>query len=70
MAVALTDACADNQGLVTGITYRNISMQAVVNPILIDGEYCPKSQKPYPCPPGKVAVAITDILFEDISGRR
>ena len=59
---------ADNQGLGSGISYRNITMQAVVNPILIDGEYCPVSQKPYPCPPGKVAVAITDILFEDISG--
>ena len=43
-------------------------MTNVTNPILIDGAYCPKSQKPYPCPPGPVAVLIQNISFDDIKG--
>lgn len=58
----------NHTGLVTGITYRNIVMSKVINPILIDGAYCPISQKPYPCPPGKVAVKIENVLFENITG--
>ena len=58
----------NHSGLITGITYRNIVMSKVVNPILINGAYCPISQKPYPCPPGQVAVKIENIVFEDITG--
>ena len=58
----------NHSGLITGITYRNIVMNKVVNPILINGAYCPISQKPYPCPPGAVAVKIENIVFEDITG--
>lgn len=43
-------------------------MTNVTNPILIDGAYCPKSQKPYPCPPGPVAVLIRNISFKNITG--
>ena len=58
----------NHSGLITDITYRNIVMNNVVNPIQINGAYCPKSQKPYPCPPGAVAVKIENIVFEDITG--
>jgi polygalacturonase len=58
----------NHSGLVSGIIYKNISLKDVSNPILIDGEYCPKSQRPYPCPPGKVAVTIDNITFEDFTG--
>ena len=43
-------------------------MENVSNPIFIDGTYCPKGQRPYPCPPGRVAVAIDNIMFDNITG--
>lgn len=43
-------------------------MEAVIHPLLIDGEYCPKSQKPYPCPPGKTAIKIENVQFRNVSG--
>jgi polygalacturonase len=58
----------NHTGLVRDVVYRNIVMSKVINPILINGEYCPRSQKPYPCPPGVVAVKIRGIVFENISG--
>ena len=30
--------------------------------------YCPKSQSPYPCPPGQHSVLIENVVFEDIQG--
>ena len=35
----------NHSGLVTDIHYDRIQMKNVGNPILIDGAYCPKSQK-------------------------
>ena len=58
----------NHTGLVTGIIYRDIAMREVVNPILIDGAYCPMSQRAYPCPPGDAAVKIENIVFENITG--
>ena len=58
----------NHSGLVTDITYRDIVMSKVPNPIVIDGAYCPRSQKPYPCPAGKVGVKVENVVFEQISG--
>ena len=58
----------NHTGLITGITYRKIVMSKVINPILINGAYCPASQRPYPCPPGNVGVKIENIVFEQITG--
>ena len=53
---------------VTGIVFKDITMENVSNPIFIDGTYCPEGQKPYPCPPGRVAVTIDNIMFDNITG--
>jgi polygalacturonase len=51
-------------GLVSGITFRNIQLTRVRNPMVITGNYCPHP----PCPPGSVAVLVRGITFEDIRG--
>ena len=43
-------------------------MEDVANPIFIDGDYCPRDQKPYPCLPSPRNVLVTRVRFEDISG--
>ena len=60
----------NNTGLVSGIVYRNITVHRVHGPnvILIDGKYCPKSQRPYPCPAGAHSVRIEDVSFEGVHG--
>jgi len=58
----------NSTGLVSDITYRNIRLHDVERGLFINGEYCPKSQSPYPCPPGKNSVLIENVLFEDIRG--
>eukprot|EP00041_Stephanoeca_diplocostata_P020843 m.474677 g.474677 ORF g.474677 m.474677 type:complete len:353 (-) comp21678_c0_seq10:155-1213(-) len=58
----------NNTGLVENVFYGNITLTSNENPILIDGKYCPKSQKPYPCPQGSHAVVIRNVTFENIVG--
>ena len=58
----------NNTGCISGIVFDDILLQNVQMGILINGNYCPKSQKPYPCPPGNAAVRIEDILFENVRG--
>ena len=58
----------DHSGHISGITYRNFTLHRVGTGLLIDGKYCPRSQKPYPCPPGHVAVKISDVVFEGFRG--
>merc|ERR1711957_681210 len=55
-------------GLVSNISYHNVKMVNVKNPLLIAGLYCPKTQTPYPCPKGNVAVKIENVLFENFTG--
>ena len=58
----------NSTGLIADIVYRDVSLTDVGMPILIDGSYCPKSQKPYPCPSGHVAVQIENVVFERVQG--
>jgi polygalacturonase len=55
-------------GSVSGVRYEDIDIQGVAYPLQILAEYCPKSQKPYPCPPGKTAVAVSNVSFARVRG--
>ncbi|XP_057763803.1 exopolygalacturonase-like [Salvia miltiorrhiza] len=48
----------------SNITFQDIKMMSVANPILIDQDYCPMP----PCLEGESAVQIQDVLFKNIWG--
>ncbi|CAN1782723.1 Exopolygalacturonase (Fragment) [Linum perenne] len=50
-----------NTGLASNITYRNIQMDGVQNPIVIDQHYCPY-------PPCDQKIRIQDITYDNIKG--
>ncbi|KAK9725279.1 hypothetical protein RND81_05G133600 [Saponaria officinalis] len=54
-----------SNGFVQGVTFRNIIMRQVYNPIIIDQEYCPH----YQCPPHQnTGVKIRNIKYRNIKG--
>jgi polygalacturonase len=61
-------AYPNNTGLVANISYRNIRVEHVANPIRINAFYCHPNQKPYPCPAGSHAVVIQDVSLENVTG--
>ncbi|CAN0878843.1 Exopolygalacturonase (Fragment) [Linum grandiflorum] len=63
--VRIKSWASPNMGLVSNITYRNIRMQGVQNPIVIDQFYCP-----YPPCDQKVPshIKIQDITYDNIWG--
>ena len=55
-------------GEISGILYEDVTIRNVRNPLLIDGFYCPPTQRPYPCHPGKTAVHIHDVVIRRVRG--
>ncbi|XP_078435812.1 polygalacturonase-like [Wolffia australiana] len=53
------------RGYVRNITFRNIIMNKVMNPIIIDQNYC---DSPLPCPQKKSAVAISEVTYNNFKG--
>ena len=58
----------NGSGSVSHIRYEDIDIAGVAYPLQILAAYCPKSQKPWPCPPGDGAVNVHDISFARIRG--
>ncbi|OIW05217.1 hypothetical protein TanjilG_14770 [Lupinus angustifolius] len=52
-------------GMASNIEFRNIEMDNVTNPIIIDQNYCDKKE---PCQKQKSAVQIKNVLYQNISG--
>ena len=55
-------------GYVQNVLYEDIEVHGVAFPLQILAQYCPKSQKPYPCPPGDTDIAVRDITFRRVRG--
>ncbi|KAL9240723.1 hypothetical protein vseg_014909 [Gypsophila vaccaria] len=53
-----------SNGFVQGVTFRNIVMNQVYNPIIIDQQYCPN----YQCPHQNSGVKIRNIRYRNIKG--
>jgi hypothetical protein len=53
---------------VSGVLYEDVTIEGVAYPLQLLAEYCPPSQKPYPCPPGNTAVDFHDIRFVRVRG--
>ncbi|XP_010277791.1 PREDICTED: polygalacturonase-like [Nelumbo nucifera] len=51
-------------GFVTGVLYRNIVMNKVKNPIIIDQNYCPSNN----CPNQSSGVKIKEVTYQNIQG--
>lgn len=58
----------NNLGRVSQIVFQRIWMEEVQHPIVINAEYCPPNQKPFPCPESNMAVNVSDVLFVRVSG--
>ncbi|XP_037427785.1 polygalacturonase-like [Triticum dicoccoides] len=56
-----------NPGSVTGVSFSQVTMQRVANPIVVDQNYCPRSRK-VECPGKSSGVQISDVSYEDIEG--
>ncbi|KAL9257960.1 Polygalacturonase-like protein [Drosera capensis] len=54
----------EHRGLVSGVTYQDIYMHNVDNPIIIDQNYCPEKD----CPKGNSHVQINDVKYVNIKG--
>ncbi|KAI4381498.1 hypothetical protein MLD38_007565 [Melastoma candidum] len=52
-------------GSASQISFKNIEMQSVSNPIIIDQNYCDQAQ---PCKNQKSAVQVKDVVYENIRG--
>ncbi|XP_073025718.1 polygalacturonase [Primulina eburnea] len=52
-------------GFVRNVTYQNIFMQNVENPIIIDQNYCPHN---YDCPGQSSGIKIEQVTYENIQG--
>jgi polygalacturonase len=53
-------AYPNGTGEVSAIKYDQVAIHNVRNPIVIDGFYCPPTQRPYPCHAGATAVRMGD----------
>ncbi|GER27916.1 pectin lyase-like superfamily protein [Striga asiatica] len=54
-----------SRGFVRNINYRNIVMNSVENPIIIDQNYCPNNQG---CPLQSSGIKISEVTYENIRG--
>ncbi|KAE8812138.1 Polygalacturonase [Hordeum vulgare] len=54
-----------NPGSVTGVSFSQVTMHRVANPILVDQDYCPRKVD---CPGKSSGVQISDVSYEDIEG--
>ena len=61
-------AYPNGSGAIYDIHYRDVAIHNVRNPIIVDGFYCPPTQRPYPCPPGQTAVHIHDVELLRVGG--
>jgi polygalacturonase len=52
-------------GFAKGITFQNMVMHGVENPIIIDQNYCDKAQ---PCQASRSAVEVSNVVFKNIRG--
>ena len=55
-------------GGVSDVMYDDILIDGVAYPVQILAEYCPISQRPYPCPQGDTAINVSGITFSNIRG--
>lgn len=56
------------RGHANNITFKNLTVQGVGIPIVIDQFYCPVSQHPADCTNSSKAVAISDVTIDGLSG--
>ena len=55
-------------GAISGISYDGVTIHNVRSPIVVDGFYCPPTQRPYPCHAGATAVKISNVSIANVAG--